>query len=211
MTRVLIADDHPLMLSGIEAVLRGSDYEVVAKARDGHAALDLLAGPEADIVILDVSMPGPNGVELLRTLRERGDARPVVLLTASLDDAALSEAVKLGANGIVLKAGAETQLLACLDEVRGGGRWIERALLQRALDLATAPELASRDPFAPLAPREKEIAGLVAQGLRNREVGDRLGMTEGTVKVYLHRIYEKLEIQNRVELAMLNRDRDERG
>jgi two-component system nitrate/nitrite response regulator NarL len=211
VTRVLIADDHPLMLSGIEAVLRDSAYEVVATARDGHAALDLLAEREIDLAILDVSMPGPSGIEILRTLRERGDARPVILLTASLDDAGLAEAVGIGVNGIVLKDGAETQLLACLDEVRGGGRWIERALLQRALDLATAPRAGNEDPFMRLAPREREIAGLVAQGLRNREVGKRLGMTEGTVKVYLHRIYDKLEIQNRVELAMLNRDRDHLG
>ena len=205
MTRVLIADDHPLMLSGIEAVLRGTSYEVAAKVADGAAVLDMLASARPDILVLDIKMPGRTGIDVLRILREANDPRPVVLLTADIDDRSLLEAVRLGVNGIILKEGAETQILACLDEVGGGGRWIDASLLQRALDLA-AGGAPARGPLDRLSARERAIARLVGEGLRNREIGDELGLTEGTVKVCLHRIYEKLGIANRTELALLERD-----
>jgi len=198
--RVLLADDHPIILSGIETVLRGTGYEVVAKVTDGAAALDALADARPDILILDISMPGGGGIFVLRTLRAHGDMRPVVLLTAEIDDSDLLEAVRLGVNGIVLKEGAQNLLVTCLDAVRDGGRWIEQSLLHRALDLSTG---ADAGPLARLSEREKAIVALVARGLRNLEVAGELGITEGTVKVYLHRIYEKLGVANRTELAIL--------
>ena len=209
MTRVLIADDHPLMLSGIEAVLRGTRYEVVAKVADGGAVLDGVEAARPDILVLDIKMPGRTGIDVLRTLRAARDERPVVLLTADIDDRSLLEAVRLGVNGIILKAGAETQILACLDQVGGGDRWIDPSLLQRALDLAAGGAPAP-GPLARLTARERAIARLVGEGRRNREIGDELGLTEGTVKVCLHRIYEKLGIANRTELALLERDSTER-
>lgn len=205
MSSVLIADDHPLMLSGIEAVLRGTGYSVVAKVQDGAAVLDAVDAHDPDMLILDVKMPGQSGIEVLRLLRSRGDRRPVVLLTASLDDEALMEGIELEADGIVLKAGAETLILSCLDKVRQGEKWMDRSILQRALDIARHGGGAVHTPLGGLAPREKLIAQLVSRGLRNKEIAHELGMTEGTVKIYLHRIYEKLGIENRVELAMLSR------
>ena len=206
MTRVLIADDHPLMLSGLEAVLRGTAYEVAARAGDGDEALDAATSAMADILILDIKMPGRSGLDVLRALRDTGDPRPVVLLTADIDDQGLVEAIRLGVNGIIMKEGAETQLLACLDRVRAGGRWIEGPVLQRALDLAVGSGSKPKGPLARLTNRERAIARLVGEGLRNREIGDELGLTEGTVKVCLHRIYEKLDISNRTELAVLDRE-----
>lgn len=205
MTRVLLADDHPFILAGVEAVLLGSRYEVVAKVHDGAAVLGELAKTKPDVLILDVRMPGRDGIDVLRALRERGDDHPVILLTASLDDRALLEAIKVGVNGIVLKEGAEEILVECLDAVCGGARWIEKAMLQKALDLSLAGDEA-KDPLGLLSTRERAVARLVAQGWRNRDIGDELGITEGTVKVYLHGIYEKLRIANRTELAVLISD-----
>jgi two-component system nitrate/nitrite response regulator NarP len=201
MTRVLIADDHPFILAGLNAILRGTDYQVVGMVPDGAAALEALAKLRPDILILDVSMPIQSGLDVLRTLRARGDDRPIVLLTAGINDQPLLEALKLGVQGIVLKDGAQALLLTCLDAVRKGGRWIDQALLQRALDVSMQGGTA--DPMITLSPREKAIAALVARGLRNREIGAQLGMTEGTVKVYLHRVYEKLGVGSRTELAIL--------
>ena len=99
MTRILIADDHPLMLSGLEAVLRNTVYEVVAKARDGMELLNLLPSSRPDILIVDINMPERNGIEVLRTLRSKGDKRPVILLTADLHDDALADALELEVNG----------------------------------------------------------------------------------------------------------------
>lgn len=205
MTRVLIADDHPLMLSGIESVLRGSDFEVAARARDGTAALAAVESDDPDIVVLDVKMPGLTGLDVLRALRHRGDRRPVVLLTASIEDEELVEAMKLGVQGVIMKEDAETLIRACLETVRGGERWIQPSVYQRALDAALDTG-GPRGRFASLAPRERAIARLVRMGMRNREIAGELGLTEGTVKVCLHRMYDKLGVANRTELAMLGPD-----
>ena len=203
MMRVLIADDHPLMLSGIEGMLRGTSYEVVAKVTDGGAALEALDSARPDILVLDVKMKDVGGMDVLRALRSRGDPLPVVLLTAHLDDDTLMEAIELEVNGIILKAGAETLLLDCLGQIRAGKKWIDQSLQQRALELSRRNAAADQGALAPLSPRERTIALLVAQGLRNRQIGQELGLTEGTVKVGLHRIYEKLGIGKRIELAIL--------
>lgn len=205
MTRVLLADDHFFILAGVEAVLRDSGFEVVAKVRDGAAVFSAIQATRPDILVLDVRMPERDGIDVLTTLRARGDKRPVVLLTASLDDRLLLEAVKAGVNGIVLKEGAEEILLKCLVKVRNGGRWIDETLLQKALELSIRGD-SSGGPLHGLTPRERKIAGLVAQGLRNKEIAAELGITEGTVKVYLHGIYGKLGVENRTELAVLVTD-----
>lgn len=201
MTRLLIADDHPFIIAGLEAILRDSSYEIIAKASDGEEAIRLIEDtPEAEIMVLDVAMPGRTGVDVLRSLRSRGDTRPVVMLTASLDDSLLLQALDLGVNGILLKEGAQALLFECLDAVSRGRRWIQPALLDREQQLRDGPQ--ASDPLAALTPRERAISGLVAQGLRNREIARELGMTEGTVKVYLHRMYDKLSVGNRTELAL---------
>jgi two-component system, NarL family, nitrate/nitrite response regulator NarL len=204
MTRLLIADDHPFIIAGLEAILRDSSYEIVAKASDGDEAMALIEQVKTDILLLDVAMPKRSGIEILRSLRSNGDQRPVVLLTASLDDYGLLRALDFGANGILLKEGAQDLLFECLDAVLAGRRWIQPALLDREAVLRSRSS--GGGPMAVLAPRERAISGLVAQGLRNREVAHELSMTEGTVKVYLHRIYDKLGVTNRTELALFVRD-----
>lgn len=208
MTDLLIADDHPIILSGLEAVLRDTDYRIVATASDGWSAIAAAEEKKADILILDVSMPPPDGIEVARRLREAGDVRPIVLLTADLSDQRLLDAVDLGVEGIVLKEGAPAKLLACLDSVRSGGRWVEQDLLHRALDLKMHGPRTGAGRFDTLSRRERAVADLVADGLRNREIADSLAITEGTVKVHLHRIYEKLSVSSRTELALLVRSVD---
>ncbi len=205
MIRLLVADDHPVILLGLEAIFRGTDYAIVATAPDGTVVPQLIESAQPDILILDERMPPPGGVELLRTLRAVGDMRPVVLLTADLEDKKLIEALELGVEGVVLKESAQSRLISCLDEVSRGGRWLEPALVQQALDLKLRESVPVHHGFAALSRREAAIVELVAQGLRNREIAGQLGLTEGTVKVYLHRIYEKLEVTNRTELAILAR------
>lgn len=205
MTKLLLADDHPFILAGLESILRDTDYQILGMLNSGEAVLEALPRLRPDILILDVSMPGRTGVDVLRTIRSRGDQRPVILLTADLEDRLLLEALNVGVQGIVLKECAQTHLLDCLGTVREGGRWIEQSLLQRALDL-TMSRGAAADPLSQLTPRERAIVGLVAQGLRNREIASELGMSEGTVKVYLHRIYQKLDVGSRTELALYARD-----
>jgi two-component system nitrate/nitrite response regulator NarL len=205
MIGLLLADDHPFMRAGIEAVLRGSRFTIVAAASNGLEALAAVEKHDPAICVFDIRMPERTGVEVLETLRARGDKRPVVLLTAELEDDALLAAVKAGVNGIVLKDDAEHALLDCLDAVIGGRRAVPPDLLQRALDISL--DGTRRHPLDALTPRERQIAELVGRGMRNRDIAAELSMSEGTVKVYLHTIYQKLGIENRTELALLSHGR----
>lgn len=201
MTSVLLADDHPFIRAGVEAVLRNSPFEITAMAASGDEALARIDDADPDLCIFDIRMPGRSGVEILQDMRHRGDQRPVVLLTAELEDAALLAAVQAGVNGIVLKDVAEDALLDSLEAVAAGRRAVPADLLQRALDLSLRGE--AKHPLAGLTPRERQIAEHVGQGRRNRDIAAALGMSEGTVKVYLHTIYHKLGIENRTELALI--------
>ncbi|MBO9624303.1 MAG: response regulator transcription factor [Sphingomonas sp.] len=209
MTRVLVAEDDPLTLSGIEMLLDASNFKIVASARTGAAALDALAAARPDMLVLDVDMPERSGLDVLRTLRNRGDQRPVVLLTGSMNDQRAKEAMQLGVNGLVIKATAPRDLLVCLETVVQGRRWLDQEVMQRAMELAMSPEAAARDPLEKLSARERAIASLVQRGLRNREIAEELGLTEGTVKVHLHKIFEKLELRSRTELILLGKASNE--
>lgn len=201
MIPVLVADDHGFIRAGVEAVLRGTRYSVVAGAASGEETLDAIATHDPAIVLLDINMPGMNGVQALETLRDRGDKRPVVLLTAEINNQQLMAVMRAGVEGIISKDGAEDELVYVLDKVHEGERAISPCFLQRALDLSLKPD--SLGPLAKLNPRERKIAALVARGMRNRDIGAELGIGEGTVKVYLHTMYQKLNIDNRTELALL--------
>lgn len=195
MANIVVADDHPIMVSGIEAVLSAAGHSVVSSSGTGAGALAAVGG---DLFLVDHWMPGGTGIDVLRALRVRGDTRPLILMTASIDDDRLREALDLGVAGVVLKASMAPQLLACIDQVLAGRRWIDPALRDRQ-------PVAGSSPLDRLTSRERAIVELVASGLRNREIGVRQGMTEGNVKVTLHRVYERLGVSNRVELAMLAR------
>jgi two-component system nitrate/nitrite response regulator NarP len=201
MTRVLLADDHKFFRSGVEAALRASDIQVVASVSDGESALEAIALHDPEIVILDLKMPGIGGVAVLQALRQQGDERPVIVLAAEVEDDALVAIMEAGVNAIVSKAGAELRLLDAIKTIKEGTCFIDRDLLERAIDLARTQ--AKGSAFSQLSPREREVAHQVALGLRNREIAASTNVTEGTVKIYLHNIYRKLGIGSRTELTAL--------
>jgi two-component system, NarL family, nitrate/nitrite response regulator NarL len=203
MTRLLVAEDDPLTLAGIELLLAGTLYEIVDTVEDGEAVLDQLPRKRPDILLLDFDMPKRSGLDVLRTLRERGDKRPVVLLTGSMSDRRVYEAMQVGLNGLVLKSAAPKNLLTCLDAVAQGKRWIEHDVLQRAMEISLNPDGGGADPLQPLSKRERAIVGLILQGMRNKQIAGELGISEGTVKVHLHNIFEKLGVASRMELALV--------
>lgn len=201
MTTVLIADDHAFIRAGVEAVLAPTDYHIVAAVGSGREALAAIAQHNPAICVFDVTMPDGDGVSTLQKLRATGDQRPVVLLTAQIDDARLLDAMEAGVNGIVGKEGAEETLLDTLATVLDGG-----VVIGPDLQLRAKAETARRQtpsPLAALTPRERTIAVLIARGHRNRDIAAELGITEGTIKVYLHTLYQKLGVENRTELAVL--------
>ena len=197
--RIVVADDHPMIRTALEALLRDTDYEIVGTAGTGDVALREVERLGPDILLLDLQMPGGTGMDVLRRIRsgKANAAMKVVLLTAAVDDSSLLEAKLLKVEGIVLKNSDPAFLLDCLDRVRHGRGWIDPELAERSKQLAT-----SQIGRSPLAPRERQLIGYVRQGLRNRAIAEQLGVTEGTVKTYLHAIFEKLGVQSRTELAM---------
>ena len=199
MTRILLADDHPMIRTAIDVLLRDTSYELAGTAANGEEALKQVERITPDILLLDLEMPGAGGMEVIRKLRGGGSNLRIVILTAAIDDGSLMEARSLRIQGMVLKNSDPAYLLDCLDRVRAGGSWTDPELETRARELEEAFGGTARPA---LAPRERELIRYVRQGLRNREVAKQLGVTEGTVKVYLHAIFEKLGVKNRTELAI---------
>ena len=197
MTRVLLADDHPMIASALEMLLRGTDYQLVGRARTGKEALAQIDEVKPDLVLLDVNMPDGSGIDVLRKLRRSGEERPIILLTAGLDDPQLIAADDLEPNGVVLKTSDPALLLQCMDQILDGKTWVDPEIADRTK--AAKQRLSS---LPPLTPRERELVELVRHGLRNRDIAQRLGVTEGTVKVYLHSIFDKVGVGSRTELAI---------
>jgi len=207
--RVVLADDHPLFLDGLEQLLRlEPDVEVVARCIDGEEALKAVRELAPDILLLDLRMPGKDGLAVLRELASERTPTRIVLLTAALHEDDVVAALQLGVKGVVLKEMAPRLLIQCLRKVHAGRRWVETGSISRALDRLLQREAGSREAAGLLTQRETEIVRLVASGLQNKEIGQRLAITQGTVKVHVHSIYLKLKVSNRVGLM---RWAEERG
>jgi DNA-binding NarL/FixJ family response regulator len=203
MNSILVCDDHPLIVQGLVALLAGDrGWNVVATSRDGREALNEIEARRPDIALLDIAMPVKDGIQVLKTVNQEKWPVRVVLLTASITDDQLLEAVAAGAAGIVLKESASETLLHCLRQVSQGRSWLPQELIRPALSRRAS---AAREvsPFARLTKREHEIAQGIAQGQSNREIALALGLSEGTVKIHLHSIYAKLDVNNRTALAIL--------
>lgn len=199
--RIAVVDDHPFILDGLEQLFRGeADCEIVARATTGEEALAAIDQHQPDVVVLDVRMPGMDGIDVLRALSRRSSAPKVVLLTASLDDARLLEAFRLGAKGLVLKESAPRLLVQSVRQVCAGDESWNGTAIAGALRVLLQRHEGFANVASTLTPREIEITRMVAQGLRNKDVASRLGITEGTVKFHLHSIYEKLDIDGRFAL-----------
>ena len=197
MTRVLLVDDHPMIGAALEMLLRDSDYEVLGRARSAAEASREINRVKPDLLLLDVNLPDGSGLDVLRRL-SRSRSRPaVILLTAGMDEAQLLTAADLNPEGMVLKTSDPGLLTECMDAVVAGRQWIDPEIADRT---RRAQERADSTP--PLTRRERELIELVRQGLRNRDIAAELGVTEGTVKVYLHAIFDKLQVANRTELAL---------
>lgn len=203
--RLVLVDDHPIVLDGLEQLFRlEPELEVVARCRDVAAALAAVDRHRPDVLVLDLKMPGGGGIAVLEALAGRPAPPRVVLLTAALDEDELIDAVRLGARGVVLKEMAPQLLLEAVRRVAAGGEWLEEGLGGRAIKRLLARHLAAA---AGLTAREEEIVRLAARGLRNREIGDELHISEGTVKMHLHHVFTKLDCDNRVEMLMRARER----
>jgi two-component system NarL family response regulator len=197
--RVLVADDHQLMREGTAALLGADErIEVVALARDGGEAIALAERRAPDVVLLDLNMPGVGGLEACARLRERGGPE-VLMLTVSEQEPDLYAALRVGAAGYMTKDMPPAELVEAVLAVARGEPRIAPAMASRMLvelGRATAP-----DPLETLSARERDVLALVAEGLRNREIAERLVISEATVKTHVRHVLEKLRFRNRAEAA----------
>ena len=201
--RLVLADDHPIVLDGLEALFRlEPDFQVVARCVNGEETLQAVRQHRPDVVLLDVRMPRMDGLAVLRELHKDRMPTRVVLLAAELGKHEALEALRLGVAGMVLKELAPRLLVECVRKVHAGEQWIEKRSYSGALETLLRREAGAREAGGVLTPREIEMVRMVAGGLRNKEMSERLAITEGTVKIHLHNIYHKLKVQNRVELTL---------
>lgn len=201
--RLVLADDHRIILDGLEQLFRReTGFEILATAIDGEEAIAAVRRYNPDVLVLDIQMPKKNGLAVLREIHEEKIPTRVVLLTATLDDAGVVEAMQLGVWGLVLKESAAVMLVDCVRRVYRGERSLDQSLVSRAVERMSRQDAALREVERLLSPREAEVVRMVASGLRNKEIALRLSISEGTVKFYLHTIYEKLQVHGRVELTL---------
>jgi DNA-binding NarL/FixJ family response regulator len=205
--RLVLADDHPIVLDGLAQLFSlERDCEVVARATNGEEALRALRQFQPEILVLDLRMPRKDGLTVLREMKRDALSTHVVVLTAMANDDVV-EAIRLGVRGIVLKDMASRLLLQCVRAVHAGEKWLEKGYATRAVDNLLEREAGMQAMAKRLTPREVEIAHMVANGMRNKAIANKLAISEGTARLHLHHVYEKLDIDGRMGLMQFLRGR----
>jgi DNA-binding NarL/FixJ family response regulator len=207
--RVVIADDHPIVRDGLRKLLSNeSDIDVVGEASDGQDLLDHMEVWRPEVILLDLRMPNTDGLTALQTLNSTNNPAKVIILTASEDKNEFVQAMKLGCAGIVLKQTSADLIVKSIRKVHAGEIWLDAHTTAAVMrQFATAESAAAAAgpkgrERAPLSTREREIVALVAQGYKNKEMAEKMFISEQTVKNHLHNIFDKLGVSDRLELAL---------
>jgi DNA-binding NarL/FixJ family response regulator len=206
LIRVVLADDEPVVRFGVKAVLAtGGDIEVVAEAENGSEAVELVARHRPDVAVLDIRMPGLDGLDAAAWIRERHPDTRTLVLTTFADDASISRALGEGAAGFVLKTGDPQEIIAGVRAVATGAAYLSPLVARRVVDqlAKSRPRSGATQRVAALTAREREVLGLVGAGLSNAEIAGRIHVVEGTVKVYVSAILRQLNVRNRVQAAII--------
>ncbi|NLP83245.1 response regulator transcription factor [Microbacterium sp. CFH 90308] len=201
--RIVVVDDQTLVREGIRSLLAlSSDVEVVGECADGDEALRFLAVHEVDVVLLDLRMPGRDGISTLQEMRERGIDTPVLVLTTFDDDDLVLAALQAGAKGYLLKAVTLEQLLGAVRTLAAGGTQVQPSLTDRLLRAVARTETAAQPPHDPLTSREIDVLRLAAAGWSNRQIAQGLHLAEGTVKNHMSSVLLKLGVNDRVKAVL---------
>jgi len=204
---LVLADDHPLILDGLETLLKAEkDFTVLARCSTGAETVEAVRDHNPDILVLDIRLPEIDGFGVLRQLEKAKLPTRVVILTAALDEDALVKVIALGVRGVVLKEMAPRLLVRAIRMVHEGGQWLEKRSSARALETMVLRNGWLRQASTILTPRELAIVRAIANGRRNKEIAEQLKIAEGTVKVHLHTIYQKLGVDSRLALMLYARE-----
>jgi two-component system, NarL family, nitrate/nitrite response regulator NarL len=202
--RILVADDHAIFRDGLRKLLEvAEDVQIVGEASNGVECAKMLTKLKPDILLLDLRMPEKDGLGVLEEVNFETLPTRVIVLTAAEDDRDVVRAMRLGARGVVLKQSASDLLVKSIRKVHDGEIWLDNRMTAEVIDaFKKSAEAGQRREKPLLSDREKEIVQLVAQGFRNREIGEKLFISEQTVKNHLHNIFDKLGVSDRLELAL---------
>ena len=206
--RLLIADDHTLFRHGIRALLASvPDIELVGEARGGEEAVALTTQLEPDVVLMDIKMPGMNGIEATRRITQTNPATRVVVLTMLEDDDSVLAAIRAGARGYVVKGADEAEMLRVVRATANGEALFGPAITERLMGFFSgAGSSVGRQPFPDLTEREREILGLIAQGYGNAEIAARLFLSPKTVRNHISSIFDKLQVTDRAQAMVRARE-----
>lgn len=196
--RLVFADDHRMVAEGIVRLLE-PDYDIVAVVEDGGALLEAIRRETPDLVLSDINMPRGNGLEVLKALHARGDTTPFVILTMHAEPSLADMAMKAGANGYVLKMSAGEELLLALRRVRDGDTYVTPSLGVHAADRLPGE-------MRELTPKQREVLRMVGQGLRSREIAERMGLSARTVEAHKYMIMQILGVHSTLELVRRSED-----
>jgi len=203
-TRIVIADDHAVLLESLAAMLESQpDFSVVGKAGDGEQALAAIGRERPDILLLDLSMPGGDGFEVLRALERSGSRVASLVLTGSENRSDYVHVVKLGARGLVLKGETPVRLFSAIRAVAEGELAFSTEIANQVIEAMTAPPQAAPSNLGRLSPRERQVAMLVSRGMKNKDIAGELKISENTVKRHLQSVFSKTGARDRLELAVL--------
>ena len=200
MYKVLLVDDENMLLDSLEIILSVNDMEITGKAHDGHEALDILKEKECDIALVDLNMKGMGGIELIGHMKRMYPEVRILVLTTFYDDKNITDAISSGADGYLLKDSGKDAILGAVNQLMTGVSVLDPKVMSRLTSLMT--KNTDVDLFGEMTDREREIAALLAEGLTNGQIADKLYISEGTVKNYISSIYDKTGIHDRVKLVV---------
>ena len=208
--KILIADDHGVLRAGLRSLLSAEpDLEVVDEAANGDEALKLARQIQPDVILLDISMPGPGGIEVTRRIKQTVPKARVLILTVHEDEGLLQEAIQAGASGYIIKRAVESELIDAIRAVWRGDLYVHPAMTRALLkEVAPSPPPSSNKdaPVESLTPREVEVLRLIAQGYTNRQMADMLSISIRTVESHRSNLMGKLDMHSRVELVRYARE-----
>lgn len=201
--RIAIADDHPVVRKGLAQFFADEDdLEVIAQCADGEELVEVLRSSKPpDVAIIDLRMRRMGALDVLRYLREKAMPSNVIILAGNIGDDEVVEAMRLGVKGILLKEMAPNLLVQSIRKVAAGGVWLEKDAVARAMERLLQVEERVQEIRQILTAREIDVVRMLAKGLVNREIAEKLFISEGTVKTHLHTIYEKLGVKGRLQLV----------
>ena len=200
MYKVLLVDDENMLLDSLEIILSVNDMEITGKAHDGHEALDFLKEKECDIALVDLNMKGMGGIELIGHMKRMYPGVRILVLTTFYDDKNITDAISSGADGYLLKDSGKDAILGAVNQLMTGVSVLDPKVMSRLTSLMT--KNTDVDLFGEMTDREREIAALLAEGLTNGQIADKLYISEGTVKNYISSIYDKTGIHDKVKLVV---------